>query len=129
MGALDGIKYDNNEKIVQNIVFQIFILLIIYYINKNLRFILHPAQYSDQLKIENDVLSRDKDKIEINPKSIMKRDSTGAAQGTIIVDSDDKLKFNYNSDFYTDYNGTIWCNLGPGLERNSDNKISISLAG
>ena len=75
------------------------------------------------------MLSLDKDKITINPKSIVKVESTGAPNGTIIVDSNDKLKLNYNSDFIVDYNGSIWCNTGPGLERNSDNKISISLAG
>ena len=75
------------------------------------------------------MLSLDKDKMEINPKSIVKVDSTGALKGIIMVDSDDKLKLNYNSDFFTDYNGMIWCNIGCGLEHNSDNKISISLAG
>ena len=44
------------------------------------------------------------------------------------MDSNDKLKLNYSSDIFTDYNSTIWINIGPGLTRNSDNKISIALA-
>ena len=100
------------------------------YINKNLQFILHRTQYSNQFKItNNDGLSLDKDKIQINPKSIVKIDpSSGAPQGTIMVASDDdKLQLNYNSDFYVDYNGSLWVNIGPELERNSQNQISISL--
>ena len=44
-----------------------------------------------------------------------------------MVDSDDKLKLNYNSDFIQDHNSSLWLNIGPGLERNTENKISISL--
>ena len=72
----------------------------------------------------------DKKKIEINAKSIVKIDpTTGEFKSTIIVDSDDKLRLNYNSDFFVDYNNNLWVNLGPGLTRNDSNKISISLAG
>ena len=57
----------------------------------------------------------------------MKINSTGAPRGTIMVDSDDKLNVNYNSDFYQDCNGSIWLNIGQGLERNSEHTISIPL--
>ena len=63
-------------------------------INKKLEFILHPSQYSDKFTIKNDVLDIDKDRIEINPKSIISVDSSGNPNGTIIVDSNDKLKLN-----------------------------------
>ena len=57
----------------------------------------------------------------------MKVDPTrGALKGTIMVDSNDKLKLNYNSDFYQDFNSSLWLNIGPGLER-SQNPISIAL--
>ena len=98
------------------------------HINKNLKFILHASQYSDKFTIMNDVLDLNKNKIEINPKSIVKIDSSGAPQGTIMVDNDDKLKLNYNTDFFTDYNFSLWLNIGPGLTRNSDNEITIALA-
>ena len=97
-------------------------------INKNLKFILHRSQYSDKFTIKNDVLDIDKDKIVINPKSIISMDQSGNANGTIIVDQNDKLKLNYNSDFFTDFNSSIWVNIGPGLTRNSENKITIALA-
>ena len=44
-----------------------------------------------------------------------------------MVDSKDKLKLNYNSDFYEDYNRSIWLNSDPGLMRNSRKKIAIVL--
>ena len=99
-------------------------------INKNLKFILHRSQYSDKFTIKNDTLDIDKDKIEINAKSIIPIDqATGSPNGTIIVDQNDKLKVNYNSDFFTDYNSTLWLNIGNGLHRDpSNNKISISIA-
>ena len=53
----------------------------------------------------------------------MKKDSVGSFTDS----STDKLKLNYNSDFYEDYNSSIWLNIGTGLERHSDNKISIAL--
>ena len=40
-------------------------------INKNLKFILHKSQYSDKFSIKNDTLDINKDKIEINVKSII----------------------------------------------------------
>ena len=93
-----------------------------------MKFLLHRSQHSDKFTITNDTLDLDKDKITINPKSIVKIDpTTGAFKGTIIVDSSDELKLNHNSGFYTDYNSSIWRNIGPGLERNSTNKISIAL--
>ena len=98
-------------------------------VNKNIKLILHKTQYSDKFTIKNDVLYIDKDKIEINPKSIIPIDqATGSPNGTIIVDQNDKLKVNYNSDFFTDYNSTIWLNIGNGLHRDSDNKISINIS-
>ena len=97
-------------------------------INKNIKFILHKSQYSDKFTITNDTLDIDKDKIEINPKSIIQIDqTTGSANGTIIVDQNDKLKVNYNSDFFTDYNSTIWLNIGNGLHRDSNNKIALNI--
>ena len=70
-------------------------------INKNIKIILHESQYSNKFNITNDVLDIDKDKIEINPKSIIPIDqATGTPNGTIIVDQNDKLKLNYNSDFF-----------------------------
>ena len=44
-----------------------------------------------------------------------------------MVDSHDKLKLHYNSDFFADYNGSLWLNIGPGLTRDSNNKMSIAL--
>ena len=97
-------------------------------INKNLKFILHKSQYSDKFNITNDVLDIDKNKIQINPKSIIPIDqATGSPNGTIIVDQNDKLKVNYNSDFFTDYNSTIWVNIGNGLHRDSNNKIALNI--
>ena len=129
MGAFDGIKHDHNQKDDTKFSTSDFHFINnILQINKNLRFILHRAQYSDQFKITNDMLSLDKDRIEINPKSIVKIDPiTSAPKGTIMVDSDDKLKLNYISDFYTDFNSSLWLNIGPGMERDSQNRISISL--
>ena len=37
------------------------------------------------------------------------------------------LKFNCSSDFNENYNGSVFLNTGHGLERSSDNKISIAL--
>ena len=129
MGYLDG-NYDDNkdENQTKFSPTDFHFLNNILHANKNLKFILHPSQYSDKFTIKNDVLDIDKDKIEINPKSIISFDTSGSPNGTIIVDSNDKLKINYNSDFFTDYNSTLWINLGPGLKRDSDNKISISIA-
>ena len=129
MGKYDGVISGNNdENQVKFSLTDFHFIDNILHVNKNLKFILHSSQYSDKFTIKNDVLDIDKNKIEINPKSIISIDSTGSPNGTIIVDSNDKLKLNYNSDFFTDYNSSLWVNIGPGLTRNSDNKISIALA-
>ena len=129
MGKYDGVKEEYNDKDVTKYSPSDFHFVTnMLYVNKNLKFILHKSQYSDKFTISNDKLDLDKDKITINPKSIMKIDpTTEAPKGTVMVDSDDKLKLNYNSEFYQDYNGSLWLNLGPGLERNSENKISIAI--
>ena len=96
-------------------------------INKNLKFILHKSQYSDKFTITNDTLDIDKDKIEINPKSIIPIDSTGVPTSIISVNSDDKLILNLSSDFMT-LNNSLYCNLGGGLMRDDQNRLSIALA-
>ena len=61
--------------------------------------------------------------------SIISLDSLGGPNGTIIVDSNDKLQVNYSTgDFLTDYNSSLWINIGPGLTRDSQNRITIALA-
>ena len=97
-------------------------------INKNIKFILHKSQYSDKFTISNDVLDIDKDKIEINAKSIIPIDSTGAPTSIIGVDQNDKLKINLSTDFMTLNNNTLYCNLGAGLTRDDQNRITIALA-
>ena len=96
-------------------------------INKNLKFILHKSQYSDKFTIKNDVLDIDKDKIEINPKSIIPIDLSGAPNSIITVDGNDKLKLNLSSDFMT-LNNNLYCNLGAGLTRDDQNRVTIALA-
>ena len=96
-------------------------------INKNLKFILHKSQYSDKFTITNDTLDIDKDKIEINPKSIIPIDSTGSPTSIIGVDNNDKLKLNLSSD-YMILNNSLYCNLGAGLTRDDKNRIVIALA-
>ena len=129
MGYYGGVIHDEkNEDQVKFSMTDFHLLNNVLDVNKNLKFILHKSQYSDKFTIKNDTLDLDKDKIEINPKSIVKVDATGAPQGTIMVDSDDKLKLNYSSDFFTDYNSTLYLNIGPGLTRDADNKVSVSIA-
>ena len=130
MGKYDGVISDNNdENQVKFSLIDFHFIDNILHINKNLKFILHSSQYSDKFTIKNDQLDIDKDKIEINPKSIIPIDSiSGLPNGTIIVDSNDKLKVNYSSDFFTNYNSTIYVNLGPGLTRDSQNRITIAIA-
>ena len=96
-------------------------------INKNLNFILHPSQYSDKFMIKNDVLDIDKDKIQINPKSIIPLDSLGTPNSIISVTNDDKLKLNLSPDFMV-LNNSLYCNLGAGLTRDDQNRITIALA-
>ena len=97
-------------------------------INKNLKFILHKSQYSDKFSILNDTLDINKDKIEINVKSIIPLDqATGAPNSIISVDNNDKLKLNLSSDFMT-LNNSLYCNLGAGLTRDDQNRITIALA-
>ena len=131
MGKYDGVISDNNDdkNQVKFSLTDFHFIDNVLYINKNLKFILHKSQYSDKFTISNSgVLDIDKNKIQINPKSIISIDGSGNPNGTIIVDGNDKLKLNYNSDFITDYNSTLWLNIGPGLTRNSDNKVTIALA-
>ena len=97
-------------------------------INKNIKFILHKSQYSDKFTITNDTLDIDKDKIEINPKSIIPIDSSGSPTSIIGVDNKDKLKLNLSDDFMTLSNNMLYCNLGPGLTRDDQNRITIALA-
>ena len=96
-------------------------------INKNLKFILHKSQYSDKFTITNDMLDIDKNKFEINPKSIISIDSSGVPTSIISVDNNDKLKLNLSSDFMT-LNNALYVNLGPGLTRDDQNRLSIALA-
>ena len=97
-------------------------------INKNLKFILHKSQYSDKFTITNDTLDIDKDKIEINPKSIIPIDSSGVPTSIISVNTDDKLILNLSSDFMS-LNNTMYVNLGPGLTRDDQNYITVDLYG
>ena len=96
-------------------------------INKNLKFILHKSQYSDKFTITNDTLNIDKDKIEINPKSIIPIDSSGVPTSIISVNGDDKLILNLSSDFMT-LNNSLYCNLGAGLTRDDQNRVTIALS-
>ena len=130
MGKYDGVisDYNDDQNQVKLSLSDFHFIDNVLHINKNLKLILHPSQYSNKFTISNDVLDIDRNKITINPKSIIPLDSTGTPNGTIIVDQNDKLKLHYNSDFFTDFNSTIWLNIGPGLTRNSDNKITIALA-
>ena len=96
-------------------------------INKNLKFILNRSQYSDKFTIKNDVLDLDKDKIEINPKSIIPTNSSGLPTSIIGVDNNDKLKLNLSSNDFINLNNTLYINLGPGLTRLND-QITIALA-
>ena len=95
-------------------------------INKNLKFILHKSQYSDKFTITNDTLDIDKDKIEINPKSIIPIDRSGVPTSIISVDNNDKLKLNLSSDFMT-LNNALYVNLGPGLTRDDKNRVTVDL--
>ena len=95
-------------------------------INKNIKFILHKSQYSDKFTITNDTLDIDKDKIEINPKSIIPIDSSGVPTSIISIDNNDKLKLNLSSDFMT-LNNALYVNLGPGLTRDDQNYVTVDL--
>ena len=97
-------------------------------INKNLKFILHKSQYSDKFTITNDTLDIDKDKIEINPKSIIPIDSTGSPTSIIGIDNNQKLMLNISSDFMTLNSNSLYCNLGAGLTRDDQNRITLALA-
>ena len=119
---------DKNQNEVKFSLTDFHFLNNVLHINRNLKFILHSSQYSDKFTINNDTLDLNKDKIQINPKSIVKVDATGAPQGTIMGDSDDKLQVTYSSDFFTKYNSSLYLNIGPGLTRDADSKISSGLA-
>ena len=130
MGKYDGVISDSNDdkNQVKFSLTDFHFIDNVLHINKNLKFILHSSQYSNKFTIQNDTLDIDKDKIQINPKSIIPIDIGGNPNGTIIVDLNDKLKMKMSSDFITNYNGTLFINLGPGLTRDDQNRITIALA-
>ena len=129
MGKYDGVISDNDDKNqVKFSLTDIHFVDNVLHINKNLTFILHKSQYSDKFTISNDVLDINKDKLTINPKSIIPVNSLGTPNGTIIVDQNDKLILNTSSDFFTNYNSTLYCNLGAGLTRDDQNRITIAIA-
>ena len=127
MGKYDGVISDNNNENQKFSIQDFHFIDNILYVNKNLKFILHQLQYSDKFTIKNDVLDIDKDKIEINPKRIISVDSTGTPDGIISVDNNDKLKLNYSPDLFK-LNGALYCNLGKGLTRDDQNRISVSIS-
>ena len=111
------IEYSDDFYIIPNIL----------YLNKNIKIRLNNDQYTNKLKIVNNQLDINPDKIFINPTSLIKIDSLNNFKSSIITCHDDgMLKLIYNSDLYEDYNGSIWVNIVNGLERSSDNTI-ISL--
>ena len=128
MGIYDGFT-DHDEKKENQIEYSddFYIIANHLYLNKNVKIHLNIDQYTNKFKLVNNKLDIDPNQIFINPKSLVKMDSTGNFIGSIMTDQNDKLKLNYNSDLYEDFNGSIWINLGNGLERSSDNKISIAL--
>ena len=76
MGKYDGVIADNdNENQVKFSLTDFHFIDNVLHINKNLKFILNSSQYSDKFRIKNDVLDIDKNKIEINPKSIISKES------------------------------------------------------
>ena len=112
------IEYSDDFYIIPNIL----------YLNKNIKIRLNNDQYTNKLKIVNNQLDINPDKIFINPTSLIKIDSLNNFKSSIITCHDDgMLKLIYNSDLYEDYNGSISVNIVNGLERSSDNTISISL--
>ena len=127
MGIYDGFT-NHDEKKENQIEYSddFYIIANHLYLNKNIKIHLNIDQYTNKFKLVNNKLDIDPNQIFINPKSLVKMDSTGNFIGSIMTDQNDMLKLNYNSDLYEDYNGSIWLNLGNGLER-SDNKISIAL--
>ena len=130
MGKYDGVISDNGNENENQVKFNIndfhWSNDNMININKNLKFILHKSQYSDKFTIINDVLDIG-DKIEINPKSIIPLDSSGAPNSIISVNTDDKLMINISSDFMS-LNNSLYINLGPGLMRDDQNRITIALA-
>ena len=129
MGKYDGVISDNGDyenKIKFNMNDFHWVNNNMMNINKNLKFILHKEQYSDKFTIKNDVL--DINKIQINPKTIIPVDTSGAPNSIIGVDANDKLKLNLSSDFMT-LNNTLYCNLGPGLTRDDQNRVTIAIYG
>ena len=132
MGKYDGVISDNNGDYENQIKFNMndfhWSNDNMININKNLKFILHKEQYSDKFTIKNNMLDIDKNKIQINPKSILPVNSTtGVPTSIISVDANDKLKINISSDFMT-LNNTLYCNLGPGLKRDDQNRLTIALS-
>ena len=128
MGIYDGFT-NHDEKKENQIEYSddFYIIANHLYLNKNIKIHLNIDQYTNKFKLVNNKLDIDPNQIFMNPKSLVKMDSTGNFIGSIMTDQNDKLKLNYNSDLYEDYNGSIWINLGNGIERSSDNKISIAL--
>ena len=129
MGKYDGVisDYNDDQNKVKFSLTDFHFIDNVLHINKNLQFILHPSQYINKFLISNGVLDINKNKIEINAKSIIKLDSSGTPNGIITVDDNDKLKLNYSSDFMV-LNNSLYCNLGLGLERDYQNRITIALA-
>ena len=120
MGKYDGVisDYNDDQNQVKFSLTDFHFIDNILHINKNLKFILHQSQYSDKFTIKNDVLDINKDKIQINPKSIIPVDSTGTPNSIISIDNNDKLKLNYSSDFML-LNNSLYSNLGAGLTRDA----------
>ena len=129
MGKYDGVisDYDNENQVKFNMNDFHWSNNNMININKNLKFILHKSQYSDKFSIKNDVLDIDKNKLEINVKNIIPIDTSGAPTSIISVDNNDKLKLNLSSDFMT-LNNSLYCNLGAGLTRDDQNRITIALS-
>ena len=130
MGIYDGFT-NHDEKTESEIEYSdnFYIISNLLYLNKNIKIHLNMDQYTNKFKLDNNnKLDIDPNKIFINPKSLVKTDSLGNFIGSIMTyNNDNKLKVNYSSDFYENFNGSIFLNTGNGLQRSSDNKISIAL--
>ena len=128
MGIYDGFT-NHDEKTESQIEYSddFYIISNLLYLNKNIKIHLNTDQYTNKFKLVNNKLDIDPNQIFINPKSLVKTDSLGKFIGSITIYNDNKLKLNYSSDFYENFNGSIFLNTGNGIERSSDNKISIAL--
>ena len=63
----------------------------------------------------------------IQNQLFQKNPTTNTPNGIISVDNNDKLSLNYSSDFMV-LNGSLYCNLGAGLTRDDQNRITIAIA-